>query len=126
MMKVTRRPFYLLSRPITSFSLNGMDPAVQGNMTRNTTYHFTVNGTGACQAPETADPRLDPCTTCSHRTRQSAEADAQRVRDLYPDAVVEVHEGRCAAPRDEYDYGYQDGYEAGLRAARAGTEPGRG
>lgn len=117
-MRVTKRPFYLLSRPITSFRLNGMDPAIQRSMTRNTTWHFTVNGTAACQARETADPRLDPCTTCSHGSLESCQADAQRVRDLYPDADVRVHEGRCREPRDQYDYGYRDGYQAGLRAGR--------
>jgi hypothetical protein len=89
-------------------------------MTRNSTsWHFTVNGVGACQARETCDPRLDPCTCCSHATRESAEADAQRVRELYPDARIVVHEGRCREPRDQYDYGYRDGYNAGLRAAVA-------
>lgn len=117
---VMRRPFYLLSRPITPFPLNGTPAAIPDSMTRKTTtWHFTVNGTGACQAPETADPRLDPCTTCSHPTRESAEADAQRVRELYPDAIVEVREGGCSEPRDQYDYGYRDGYEAGLKAARS-------
>lgn len=82
------------------------------------TYHFTVNGKPACQAAETADPRLDPPTTCAHSSRESCEADAQRVRDLYPDAAVKVLAGRCTAPRTEYDLGYRDGYEAGLRAAR--------
>ena len=84
----------------------------------NQTWHFTVNGVGACAAAETADPRLDPCTTCSHATRESAEADAQRVRDLYPDADVQVQAGSCREPRTEYDYGYRDGYAAGLRAAQ--------
>jgi hypothetical protein len=82
------------------------------------TYHFIVNGEPACQAAETADPRLDPPTTCAHATRESCEADARRVQDLFPGATVEVLEGRCTAPRTEYDLGYRDGYEAGLRAAQ--------
>ena len=82
------------------------------------TYHFIVNGVAACQAAETADPRLDPPTTCAHATRESCEQDAARVRDLHPDADIEVLEGRCTAPRTEYDLGYRDGYEAGLRAAQ--------
>ena len=83
-----------------------------------TTYHFVVNGVAACQAAETADPRLDPPTTCAHSSRESCEQDAARVRDLHPDADIEVLEGRCTAPRTEYDLGYRDGYEAGLRAAQ--------
>lgn len=113
--RVTRRPFYVLSRPVTSFRDDGTGHAVHTGMS----WYFTVNGVGACQASETADPRLDPCTTCSHATREAAEADAQRVRDLYPEARIVVHEGRCREPRDQYDYGYRDGYEAGLRAAVA-------
>lgn len=99
----------------------GTIAAIQTGMNQ-TNYHFSVNGVAACQADETCDPRLDPCTTCSHATLASAEADAQRVRDLYPDADVRVHEGRCSASRTEYDYGYRDGYEAGLRAAQGADE----
>lgn len=119
--RVARRPFYVLLRPVAPFDLDGTGRAVHDSMndTTHRTWHFTVNGVGACAAAETADPRLDPCTTCSHGTRESAEADAQRVRDLYPSADVRVHEGRCREPRDQYDYGYRDGYEAGLRAAAA-------
>lgn len=121
---VMRRPFYLLSRVPYPLSPDGTTAAVQSSMTRNiTTWHFTVNGRGACAAPETLDERLRPCTTCSHGTRESAEADAQRVLELYPDARVEVREGSCGEPRGDYDYGYRDGYEAGLRAAAAAKEP---
>jgi len=110
----------MLFRPVAPFVHDGIGSAMHDGMTRNTTtWHFRVNGIGACQASETADPRLDPCTTCSHATREAAEADAQRVRDLYPEARIVVHEGRCREPRDQYDYGYRDGYEAGLRAAVA-------
>jgi len=79
-------------------------------------WHFTVDGVAACQAAETCDPRLKPCTTCSYDDLARCEADAQRVRDLYPEAKVVVHEGGCRAPRTEYDYGYQDGYAAGYKA----------
>ena len=120
-IRVTRRPFYVLFRPVTTFTAAGTAAAIQGSMNDTTqrTWHFTVNGVGACAAAETADPRLDPCTTCAHSTRESAEADAQRVRDLYPSADVRVHAGPCREPRDQYDYGYRDGYQAGLRAAAA-------
>lgn len=81
-------------------------------------WHFTVNGVGACNAAETSDHRLDPCTRCSYDDHQQCLTDAQRVRDLYPDADVRVVEGRCTEPRSEYDYGYRDGYKAGYDAAK--------
>lgn len=76
-------------------------------------WHFTVDGLSACTAPETCDDRLQPATSCSYDSLEHCQADAQRVRDLYPNADVKVHEGGCNAPRDDYDYGYQAGYAAG-------------
>lgn len=68
-------------------------------------YYFTVNGIPACAAEETLDTRLDPPTVCSHKTKASAQAHAQRVQKLYPSAVITIVEGRCPQPNA---YSWQD------------------
>jgi hypothetical protein len=63
-------------------------------------FYWKVNGESACHSELTMDDRLSPPTRCAHKTWESAQKDAQRVQDLYPDACIEIIEGFCDEQND--------------------------
>jgi len=73
--------------------------------------YLTVNGKPSCRSNLTWGKGYeDHSVVCAHGTIESAERDAQKIRSVHPDAVVEIKDGFCPA-RAEDDEANCDPYE---------------